>query len=71
MVWPDNWPAVGVLICMSTQWRVGMNGAAGLDYNVLPAVLRMQSIPRKDWPDTFECVRILEAEAMKVMGEQS
>ena len=55
---------------MATQWRIGMSGATGLDYNVLPAVMRLQSIPRKDWPDTFECVRVLEAEAMTVMSEQ-
>lgn len=56
---------------MGTQWRIGMNGATGLDYNVLPAVMRLQSIPRKDWPDTFESVRVLEAEAMQVMSEQN
>ena len=66
-VWPDNMPAVNVLIAMGTQWRVGMSGATGLDYNALPAVFRMLAIPRKDWPDTFDCLRVLESEAMKVM----
>lgn len=68
-MWPDNLPAVNVLIAMSTQWRVGAAGPVGLDYNVLPAVLRLQGIPRSDWPDTFECVRVLEAEALTVMSE--
>lgn len=45
-----------------------MNGVTGLDYNVLPAVFRMLQIPETKWPDTFECLRILEAEAMKVMN---
>jgi hypothetical protein len=58
-----------VFDAMRTQWRVGMNGAAGLDYTSLPVVLRLQSIPRNDWPDTFDCVRVMEAEAMKVMSE--
>lgn len=69
-VWPDNLPAVNVLIAMSTQWRTGGFGPTGLDYNALPSVMRLVGVPRADWPDTFECVRVLEAEAMKVMGEQ-
>ena len=67
-VWPDNLPAINVLIAVSTQWRVGMSGATGLDYNVLPAVFRLLQIPESEWPDTFECLRILESEAMKVMN---
>lgn len=68
-VWPDNVAAVNVFIAMDTQWRTGFGGATGLDYNVLPSVFRLAGIPRKEWPDTFECVRVMEAEAMKVMGE--
>lgn len=62
---------MNVFIAMSTQWRIGMNGATGLDYNVLPTVMRLQAIPRIDWPDTFDCVRVMEAEAMNVMSEQA
>jgi hypothetical protein len=46
-----------------------MNGVTGLDYNVLPAVFQMMQIPPDDWPDTFECLRILESEAMKVLNK--
>lgn len=68
-MWPDNLPAVNVLISMATQWRVGMSGATGLDYNVLPSVFQLVGIPRKQWPDTFECIRVLEAEALAMMEE--
>lgn len=44
-----------------------MGGPTGLDYGVLPAVLRMQAVPRAEWPDTFECLRVMEAEALRVM----
>lgn len=70
-VWPENVPALNLLIAMSTQWRSGMNGPTGLDYAALPAVLRMQGIARADWPDLFDCLRVMESEAMKVMGERS
>lgn len=66
-MWPDNYPAVNVFISMSTQWRVGMAGATGLDYNALPAVLRMTQIPRSDWPEIFQSIRILEDAAMETM----
>lgn len=69
-MWPDNLPAVNVLIAVSTQWRTGACGATGLDYNVLPAVFRLMQIPETDWPDTFECLRVLEAEAMDVMNHE-
>jgi len=69
-VWPDNLPAVNVFVAMATQWRTGMSGPVGLDYSALPAVLRLTGAPRGTWPQTFEDIRVMEAEALKVMGEQ-
>jgi hypothetical protein len=58
-----------VFIAMSTQWRVGAAGATGLDYTALHAVMRLVGVPRADWPDTFECLRTMEGEALSVMEE--
>lgn len=69
-VWPENLPAVNTFIAMSTQWRVGAMGATGLDYCALPAVLRLIGVPRADWPDAMDGLRIMEAEALKIMGER-
>ena len=69
-VWPDNWLSVHVFDAMSTQWRVGMSGAIGLDYGALPAVLRMTEIPRKKWADIFSDVRVMEGAALKKMREK-
>lgn len=66
-VFPDNWRALEVFDAMGTQWRVGEMGAVGLDYGVLPAVIRLQGIPRSEWADLFESIRILEGEALSVM----
>lgn len=62
---------MNVFVSMSTQWRTGFSGATGLDYGALPTVLRLQSIPRPDWPDTFDALRVLEGEALSVMREAS
>ncbi|MBO9717526.1 MAG: DUF1799 domain-containing protein [Pseudoxanthomonas sp.] len=66
-VWPDNAVAVNVFIAMQTQWRTGLAGATGLDYAALPAVLRLVGVPEPDQPDTFECLRSMEAEALTIM----
>lgn len=68
-VWPDNLPATNTFVAMATQWRMGHSGAIGLDYNALPAVLRLTGVPRPQWPDVFDCIRILEEEAMACMRE--
>lgn len=68
-VWPDNLQAVNVFISLSTQWRTGMNGATGLDYNALPVVMRMTGVMQADRAAVFEDVRTLEDAAMEIMRE--
>ena len=69
-VWPCNVPAVNLFVSLGTQWRVSFGGAYGLDYGVLPQVLRMSGVPRKEWPDLFESLRILEDAALEEMRKQ-
>lgn len=66
-IWPDNLQAINVFISMSTQWRSSGFGTTGLDYGALPAVLRMSGIPRAQWSDIFESIRILEDWALHTM----
>lgn len=69
-VWPDNlWP-VNTFIAMQTQWRVGVAGAIGMDYSALPAVLALVGVPADEQADTFECLRVMEAEALSQMEKQ-
>ncbi len=69
-IWPDNLPALSLFSSLSTQWRIGFNGPTGLDYGVLPTVLRLQGIPRSDWPAMFDDLRVMEAEALKTMSKK-
>ncbi len=68
-IWPDNAVTVNVFIAMSTQWRAGMGGATGLDYGVLPFVMRMMAVPPADRAEVFEGVRAMEDSALATMGE--
>lgn len=68
-VWPDNWPAFLLFEAMSTQWRVGMRGAVGLDYNAIKPVASMMGLKRAELTQAFPDVRMMEAEALLVMSE--
>jgi hypothetical protein len=69
-IWPEHEQAVGVFAAMLTQWRTApMGGVVGLDYSALPAVLEMMSVPRADWHEVFEQVRIMETEAVRVLNK--
>jgi len=68
-VWPDNWPSFLVMDSMGTQWRTGAGGATGLDYGVLPNVMKLVGIPAKDRPGVFQDIRVMESEAIAAMAD--
>lgn len=70
-MWPDNWMALSVFLDMDTQWRVGAVGPTGLDYSALEPVMRLQGVRKRDRQDIFAAVRVMEAEALKVMREKA
>lgn len=69
-IWPDNMMAVGVFVAVSTQWRMGFNGPTGLDYSGVESAMRMAGVPRREWADTFESIRIMEDAALRKMREK-
>jgi uncharacterized membrane protein len=66
-VWPDNKKAVNTFIAMATQWRIGMNGATGLDYAALPFVMRRTGVTTAEHDDVFESLRIMEDAALETI----
>jgi hypothetical protein len=68
-VWADNWKSFLVMDSMWTQWRTGACGATGLDYGVLPDVMKLVGIPAKDRSRVFQDIRVMESEAIAVMAE--
>lgn len=65
----ENFESVALFVDLSTQWRCHMKGAYGLDYGVLPAVMRIRGIKRARWSEFFDDVRIMESEALKTLRE--
>jgi hypothetical protein len=70
LIWPENWLPLQVFVAMATQWRTGVAGATGLDYAVLPLVMRWQGVPRADQPEVFDAVRVMESEALRLLAEK-
>lgn len=66
-IWPDNEKTAEVFEAMSTQWRIGFAGPSGLDYNALPHVLMMSGVPRKEWPELFRGIRLMEDGALEAI----
>lgn len=61
-VWPANWPAMDLFIRCQTQWRISVNGRAGLDYG---AVIAMASLYLVDnLSQVVEDVQVIEAEIL-------
>ena len=66
-IWPDNVMAVNVFVAMSTQWRTSVSGATGLDYGVLPHVMRLVGVGVKDRTAVFDAIRLMEDAALEMM----
>jgi hypothetical protein len=69
-IWPDNWQAVSQFTCLGTQWRMGMAGPVGIDYNVLPSVFTLNGIPETEWPELFQSIRVMESAALAMLHQK-
>lgn len=73
-VWKENWTAFLIFMEIRTQWRVGMNGFTGLDYNVIIApggIFDMFDIPKKKRLSLLDDIKVMEDEALKQMSRKS
>jgi hypothetical protein len=59
--------AVNTFIAAATQWRTGMAGPTGLDYQAIESTFRMTRVPRSEWPHVFEDLRTMEDAALEQM----
>lgn len=54
---------------MQTQWRIGMNGPTGLDYNTLPMLFELYKIDNRE--AALLDLQILEGEYLKEIYKKS
>jgi hypothetical protein len=64
-LWPENWPVVRLFTQVTTQWRVGMNGPTGLDYNVVFHELDRTGVAGDAYDDMMAALRVIESTALE------
>lgn len=69
-VWPDCVRAVVLFDAVSTQWRVGMSGAIGLDYNVLFRKMDRMHLSEVEYDELEADIRVMELEALSTMRDK-
>lgn len=69
-LWASNWPAIQFYTQVSTQWRTGMSGATGLDYNVIFHELDRKGLKPEDYDEMMASIRLIEETALHVLHEK-
>lgn len=69
-IYPDNQRAFELFYFMRTQWRIGMAGATGLDYNVLYHKLQRLKLSSEEADDVEWAIQIMESEALDLMNQR-
>ena len=70
--YPDNWQALHVFRALATQWRVSESGyVSGLRYEVVPGVMSMMGIKKKDRAELFNSLREMEDEALNLFNKKN
>lgn len=52
-----------------TQWRAGMGGPTGLDYNAVYPLLDRAAKDPQEWDELFSDIQVMEGAALKQMRE--
>jgi hypothetical protein len=63
----ENGEAMGWFMKLQTQWRMGMNGPVGLDYQVFFLWAKDEGVKRSDRLWLLEDLRLVEREFLGVM----
>ena len=63
-IWTDFEKAVDLFMFLGTQWRMGANGAIGLDYNVVYHKLDRMKLSDDDYAQMEADIQVLETAAL-------
>lgn len=69
---PANWLAVQIFLDCAGQWRRDSNGTPeAIARAELHSAMALWPVPRKQQPDTFRRVRVMEIAAAKVFRQRA
>lgn len=67
-VWPENWPALTLLLRLQTQWHRDIEGRrTGLRFEAAEAAMNMMNTGRKERPRLFEQLVEMQDAALEVL----
>lgn len=69
-LWPENEQSIALFSSLSTQWRIGMSGPIGLDYNVLFKRMERMKLSDEAHELMFQDIRIIESEALSILNQR-
>ena len=69
-VWPDNIQAINLFTALQTQIRTGAMGPTGFDYNVYFSRMDRMKLSDQEYEWLFDDVRVIEAEALKIINKK-
>ncbi|MDN4052910.1 DUF1799 domain-containing protein [Massilia sp. YIM B02763] len=69
-IWPENQGAYFLFAQLQTQWRTGMSGATGLDYNTLFHKMDRMGLEPDEYEDLEDDVRTMEFAALEAMNKK-
>lgn len=67
-VWPENQPVYMLFVQLQTQWRIGMGGATGLDYNTLYHKMDRMKLEPDEYEELEDDIRTMEFAALGAMN---
>lgn len=70
-VWDENWDVIHLFAKFSTQWRVGMAGAIGLDMTIFFHELDRKKVPDDEYDEMLWMLTVIEGAALKQMNKKS
>ena len=65
---PEAWPAVKLFLRCQTQWRMGPNGAVGLDYNALAWLVTIEK--DSDAAAMLDDIQVIEQEVLAALSKK-
>jgi hypothetical protein len=72
LIWPENWTTALVFLACKWSRRDGLEKVHfdGIPAQEIMAVMFAHRVPRKDWPEVFNGVRLMELAALPVLNSE-
>lgn len=64
-LWPENKEAFWFWLSIQTQWQKDMERRVGLNYAGVEAAMRMSGIRRKERPQLYKLIQVMESAALE------